>query len=155
MKNLDSDTSFKLLSKPNVINIPMPMDTAMTSMALGRPPFVARSTCWAKMCRSGSATEIIKPSTKPASKIVMSLPFRAIKMPNLSPISETARSIPARKITKPIKINRLPKRKRKIKGVSIGVKLKCSNTPMIVIGRIEGKTSLNLETNIFNFCHPF
>jgi hypothetical protein len=48
-----------------------------------------------------------------------------------------------------------PKRNRNIIGVSIGVKVKCKITPISVIGRIEGITSLNLAVKIFKLRVPF
>ena len=111
-------------------------------------PFVTSETCVAKICRSGSAIEMKKPSTSPIPSTYFILLLRAKPRPRNFPIGVMPRSTPKRKMDRPMMIKNAPNRKRCRSIVSSGVKVKWSRTTSSVIGITDCMTSLNFSVNI-------
>ena len=97
------------------------------------------------MCRSGSATEIKKPSMRPATATIKTLFVFAILEPMLTPIGVMPLSTPIKKSVNPKIIKAAPIRNLMINGVAIGTMVKFNIRTMIVIGKTAYKTSFSFE----------
>ena len=117
--------------------VAIPNETMTTKIFFPMIPDVTALTCPARICKSGSAMEMIKPSNNPARTTIQILLDLAMEEPMVFPIGVIPTSTPPRKIVSPIMIKTAPRRKRKNTCVGIGVKVKFKIVTMTVIGKTE------------------
>ncbi|ABS40583.1 hypothetical protein CBF_3019 [Clostridium botulinum F str. 230613] len=144
-----------ILARPKESIIPIPIDTTITILNFDIKPVVTKSTCPARMCKSGSAIEIINPSIKPEITIFHILFVFAMIDPIKLPIGVIPISTPSKKIDNPIIIRPAPMRNLEINVMLRGVKVKFSINTITIIGRTAYDTSFNLETNSFKYNTSF
>jgi len=134
---------------PSANSAAMPIETTRMMGHFATLPVVRRSTCPARMCRSGSAMEIMKPSARPAPARIMQLAVLEKVRPIALPIMLTLKSMPCRKIASPAVMQMAPRRKRpSCKAVS-GVKVACSTRTIAMMGRTACSTSRTFDRNSF------
>ena len=133
----------------------IPNETTTTMLVLEIRPDVTQSTWWARICKSGSATEIKKPNTAPAMATIHNMFVLAMVAPMMFPIGPTPLSTPNKKTVKPITIRKEPRRNRISITVSMGVIERCKINTKAVIGRTEYKTSFNFSNTTRNKTFPF
>lgn len=129
--------------------VAIPIDTIVTILPFEISPDVTELIWFARICKSGSAIDMKKPSNKPATATIQILFDFVIADPIVLPIGVIPLSTPIKKIVSPITINAAPMRNRTSKGVGIGVRVEFNIKTITVIGRTEYKTSLNFSVIIF------
>lgn len=142
---------YTILIKPSESKIEMPIDTTTTMLVLDIRPEVTKSTCPARICKSGSAIEIKNPRTTPTIANIHILLVLVRFDPIRFPMGVIPISTPNKNIDKPITIKNAPRINLNMRGVSSGVITKFSIKTIIVIGSTEDKTSLNFSTNTFKY----
>lgn len=131
------------------MSTPIPMETTTTRLDFVIKPDVTESTCPARMCKSGSAIDIKKPSKRPAIMTIQSLFDFAMVAPIDWPIGVIPISTPIKKIDNPMIIKTAPMTKRIINDESRGDKVKFKIKTMTVMGSTAYNTSFNFETSAF------
>ena len=144
-KNFFSGKTFTIRTMPSEIKTATPIDTSITRVDFDTSPKVTPSTWSAKICKSGSAIEMTKPSTSPMSAMTQSLPLLTAALPKLSPIGVMPRSTPIKNIVSPKSMKTAPNKKRTKTSFSIGTTVKFSITTSSEIGKTVARTSLNFS----------
>ncbi|OPY60549.1 MAG: hypothetical protein A4E56_02616 [Pelotomaculum sp. PtaU1.Bin065] len=127
----------------------IPTDTITTMVNFGITPPVTKSTCPARICKSGSAMEIKKPRMSPAIPTIHILLVFVRAAPIRLPMGVIPLSTPTKKIDNPIIMSKAPRRNLINWGVSRLVRVKCNTKTITVMGRTENITSLNFSKSIF------
>ncbi len=122
----------------------MPIDTITTMSVLAIKPDDTNSTCFASMCKSGSAIEMKKPRIIPAIPIIQILLDFVITSPIRLPSGVIPISTPNKNIDNPMIIINVPKRNLITNGNPRGAIVKFNINTIIVIGNTAKITSLNL-----------
>jgi len=128
----------------------MPSETINTMLLFAIDPAVMLCTCPAKMCRSGSAMLMKKPSSKPLIITAQILFDLETVDPVMLPIGVILVSTPKRKNVKPKIISAAPRRNLKTNVVSMGITVKCRISTITVTGITEKLTSLSFAKNLLN-----
>lgn len=144
---------YAIFIKPVLNKAAIPMDTTITILVFVITELVKESTRPASICKSGSATDITKPSINPATIINHVLLLLAMPEPIKFPMGVIPISTPNRKIDKPNIIKSEPNKNLINKGVSRGVIVKLSTNTMNVMGSTEYNTSFSFCIMTSNYMH--
>lgn len=147
--NLYNGMLYRIRPSPMAIMTPTPMETNTTIANFEIIPEETIATCPAKMCKSGSATEIKNPKIKPDMSTIHNLFDFAREDPMLLPIGVIPISTPNKKMDKPIMISVAPSRNLINIVLSKGAIVKLRINTRIVIGKTANKTSFTFSNKTF------
>ena len=136
--------------KPRASKIAIPIETTIRIIDYDISPEVTNSTCPAKICRSGSATDTKNPRSNPANATIQIFLLFTIVVPIKEPIGVIPISTPTNSTASPIIISSPPNKNLPNTIGSRGVNVKFKITTINVIGKTENNASLIFSTSAFN-----
>ncbi|MPM98407.1 hypothetical protein SDC9_145593 [bioreactor metagenome] len=130
----------------------IPTETTITTPSLETSPPVTASTCPANICRSGSATEIKKPSSSPAATTTQTRLNFTTADPISFPKGSSPTSSPSKKTDNPKIISSAPSKNRASLRPSTGVRVQLRISTIATTGTIDNEASFIF---CFNTCNRF